>query len=223
MHLFFRSIKIFFGVCLLPLCWALSTVMVSLILRSSGEAICIFSGFCAGSLLVLLRGMTGKLYIFVHEMNHVLWSLLSSIPVKKIALSKTGGHVVVERENLFVALAPYFFPLPVLVLALIHLLIRGIGIRYAIVGYVEYVLFGFFLGWHVVTSLQIIIYGQQEIFRIGLFFSLSLIYALFFFWSGLFLSLLISDFYLADFFALSYKKIISGYYHCFQYTLQQLI
>jgi len=129
-------------------------------------------------------------------------------------MTSSGGHIEVEREHLLIALAPYFFPLTLFFLIIAHSILQFLGLTYMFIAYTEYLIMGALLGWHTVTSIQVIAQGQLEIERIGLFLSLSIIYVLFFFWTGLFISILIPDFYLADFLSLSYKQIITAYSHC---------
>src|SRR5947199_6084277 len=57
-----------------------------------------------------------RLYIFGHELTHVLWVWLCGGKVKKFKATSTGGHVVVTKTNFVIALAPYFFPLYVVLI-----------------------------------------------------------------------------------------------------------
>jgi hypothetical protein len=51
------------------------------------------------------------IYVFGHELTHVVWVWLFGGSVKKFKASSSGGHVVVDKTNFLIALAPYFFPL----------------------------------------------------------------------------------------------------------------
>src|SRR6185436_2345571 len=51
------------------------------------------------------------IYVFGHELTHVLWVWLMGGRVSKFRVSGEGGHIVTNRTNFLIALAPYFFPL----------------------------------------------------------------------------------------------------------------
>src|SRR5471030_2753174 len=51
------------------------------------------------------------IYVFGHELTHALWTWLFGGKVKKMKVTSKGGHVVISKTNFVIALAPYFFPL----------------------------------------------------------------------------------------------------------------
>lgn len=51
------------------------------------------------------------LYVFGHELTHGVAAVLSGARVRKMKVSSRGGHVVLDRSNAFIALAPYLIPL----------------------------------------------------------------------------------------------------------------
>jgi len=62
------------------------------------------------------------LYVFGHELTHVLAAWVSGYRVRSLKVSSSGGEVVTSDTNLFVALAPYCVPLyTILAVALIIL------------------------------------------------------------------------------------------------------
>lgn len=52
-----------------------------------------------------------RLYVWGHEMTHALCVLLCGGKVKEFRVSGTGGHVITDRNNILIALSPYFFPI----------------------------------------------------------------------------------------------------------------
>jgi len=202
---------------ILPVCWAF--------LKISFTVICEFSVFTAYMLVgtviavfsVISKGYIGRFDIFLHELNHVLWSSIAGIEVKGFSTGSDGGHVEVEKLNIFAALAPYFFPIPLALLAGGHILIGLAGLNNKYYLLTEYFLTGFFYTRHIITTFQILIPGQPDTRPSGLILSSSLIATLFFFWSSFFIIIVTPNFYLADFLALSYKEISSGYF--FYYKL----
>jgi len=166
-----------------------------------------------------MKGYIGRIYIFFHELNHAVWSSLAGIPVTDFSLNSKGGHVEVERLNLVATLGPYFFSIPFAGLIIIHCAIIFLITPNPLVLYTEYTAAGFFLGWHVVTSFHVIRLGQTELKRQGLFFSICAIFTIFLFLNGMFLCILSPNFYLANFFKLSYKETIEIYLNLFLLTL----
>jgi hypothetical protein len=71
----------------------------------------------AGVFLPLPRPML--LYVFGHELTHALWTLLFGGRVKKFKVTAKGGHVLITKSNFLIVLAPYFFPLYVVLVVLI--------------------------------------------------------------------------------------------------------
>ena len=50
------------------------------------------------------------LYVFGHELTHALWVTLLGGKVHHFHVGSKGGHVLSDRTNTWIALAPYFFP-----------------------------------------------------------------------------------------------------------------
>ncbi len=70
-------------------------------------------------------------YVFGHELTHVLWVWLFGGSVKKFKATAKGGHVIVDKTNFLIALSPYFFPLYVVIVVAVfvsgHLLWNWTG------------------------------------------------------------------------------------------------
>ncbi len=117
--------KLILGILLLPVCaggaWALERVV-----RASGQAetawVAIVSGAACWLVIFLLLPKPMWVYVFGHELTHVLWTWLLGGRVKRFRASSAGGQVVVTKSNFLIALAPYFFPLyAVLVVAVFEM------------------------------------------------------------------------------------------------------
>ncbi len=48
-------------------------------------------------------------YVFGHELTHAVWVLLMGGRVHKFHVTRDGGHILADKTNTFIALAPYFF------------------------------------------------------------------------------------------------------------------
>jgi len=59
------------------------------------------------------------LYVVGHELTHVIWTWAFGGRVKRFRASSQGGHVIVTRTNFLITLAPYFFPLYVVIVVIV--------------------------------------------------------------------------------------------------------
>ena len=50
-------------------------------------------------------------YVFGHELTHAVWVWLMGGRVSQFRVARDGGHIITDRNNFWIALAPYFFPL----------------------------------------------------------------------------------------------------------------
>lgn len=51
------------------------------------------------------------IYVFGHEMTHYLWAKLFWKKTGKIRIHSNSGYVEIQNPNVWITLAPYFFPL----------------------------------------------------------------------------------------------------------------
>ncbi len=116
--------KTIIAVLLLPVCAGASTALWRVI-RVSGNAdtiwVATLSGAACWLVIYLLLPKPMWVYVFGHELTHVVWTWLMGGRVKKFKASAKGGHVVVTKNNFIIALAPYFFPLYAVVVGLLFL------------------------------------------------------------------------------------------------------
>jgi hypothetical protein len=59
-------------------------------------------------------------YVFGHELTHVIWAWVFEARIKKFHVSSRGGHVILDKVNFLIVLAPYFFPLYALCVAMVY-------------------------------------------------------------------------------------------------------
>ncbi|MBI4347797.1 MAG: hypothetical protein HY553_13155 [Elusimicrobia bacterium] len=60
------------------------------------------------------------LYIFAHELTHAIVAWASGYRIHAFVVGKDGGHVDMNKSNVFVALAPYVLPLYALIVVLAY-------------------------------------------------------------------------------------------------------
>jgi hypothetical protein len=173
-----RLLKSIIAIVLLPVCVAAVPTLWQ-VLRASGSAdttwVPALSGAACWVVIYLLLPKPMWVYVLGHELTHALWTWLLGGKVKRLRVSAKGGHVVVDKNHFVMALAPYFFPLyVVLVVALFvagqflwnwrdyvaffHLLL---GAAYA---------FHVTLTWHVLQSRQSDITEQGYLFSAVIIF-----------------------------------------------------
>jgi hypothetical protein len=102
------------AVLLLPFCaGAVSTLLR--VLRATGQFeafwIAFFGGAACWLVVFLLLPKPMLVYVFGHELTHVVWAWLCGGKVRRFKATSKGGHVVISKSNFLIVLAPYFFPL----------------------------------------------------------------------------------------------------------------
>ena len=114
-------------------------------------------------------------YVFGHELTHVLWTWLFGGNVKRFKVTSKGGHVVITKTNFLISLAPYFFPVYAALVILVFLAGDLIW------NWTPYrVWFHFLLGaayaFHVTLTWQILQTRQNDITGEGYLFSGTVIF-----------------------------------------------
>ena len=114
-------------------------------------------------------------YVFGHELTHVLWTWLLGGKVKKFKASATGGHVVVNKSNFVIALAPYFFPLYAVLVVGVFLAGHALwNWRHYVVWF--HLLLGAAYAFHVTLNWHILKHSQTDISDQGYIFSAVIIF-----------------------------------------------
>lgn len=105
--------KTIIAILLLPVCIGAGKTLW-MVMRGCGGAdltlVPILAGAACWVVIYLLLPKPMWLYVFGHELTHALWVWLFGGRVKRFKATSNGGHVVVDKTNFLIALAPYFFP-----------------------------------------------------------------------------------------------------------------
>jgi hypothetical protein len=178
-----RWVKSVIAVFLLPLCAVLSQTFFTVFARATvtqrlwaGEEFWFFS---LGAVLWLIAffGLPRPIlvYVFGHELTHALWVYLMGGSVSHFRVAREGGHIITDRNNFWIALAPYFFPLySLLVIATYGLL--SLFFNMQPYGRLLYALIGVTWAFHLTFTCWMILKNQTDLSEQGNFFSLVMIY-----------------------------------------------
>jgi hypothetical protein len=150
-----------------------------MVLRKTGDADTTWVPFLSGAAcwltLYCLLPKPMLVYVFGHELTHVVWTWLFGGKVKKFKASASGGHVVVNKSNFAIALAPYFFPLYAVLVVLIFLAGHWLwNWHYYLVWF--HLLLGAAYAFHVTLTWHILKHSQTDISEQGYLFSAVIIF-----------------------------------------------
>jgi hypothetical protein len=178
-----RWVKFVIAIFLLPLCAILTQTFFTVFTRATVTqrlwAAEEFWFFSLGAVLWLIAffGLPRPMlvYVFGHELTHALWVLLMGGRVSRFRVGRDGGHIVTDRNNFWIALAPYFFPLySLIVLAAYGIL--GLFLNVQPYGRLLYALIGATWAFHFTFTCWMIPKKQTDLTDNGTFFSLVVIY-----------------------------------------------
>jgi hypothetical protein len=175
-----KFLKFIIGVLFLPLCWAFSRVLFSILqslpVSASGwTAWAVPAGFAVSVLGFFILPRPFRTYVLAHELTHAVWGMLFGAKVGKMKVGKTGGHVMLSKSNFIISLAPYFFPFYTgLVIALWY----AAGIFADLSAYEPWWLaaVGLTWGFHVTFTVYMLTQSQPDVQENGRLFSYVIIY-----------------------------------------------
>jgi len=178
-----RWVKFVVAIFLLPVCAILTQTFFTVFARATvahrlwaGEEFWFFS---LGAILWLIAffGLPRPMvvYVFGHELTHALWVLLMGGRVSRFRVGREGGHIVTDRNNFWIALAPYFFPLYSLIV-IAGYGILGLFFNVQPYGRLLYALIGVTWAFHFTFTCWMIPKKQTDLTDHGTFFSLVVIY-----------------------------------------------
>ena len=181
-----RWAKFLAGLLLLPLCAALTMTLwrTVVILAQSPtrlpmlHAFACVSGIAIWAIVWLFLPPMTRTYVLGHELTHALWAVLFGGKASGLKVTERGGSVRVTKNNAWVTLSPYFFPLYSFLVALLWIL--SAWLWPPIRPFAPIFLFWIGLTWsfHLTFTLRFLAYSQPDIREHGRLFSHALIYAL---------------------------------------------
>jgi len=117
-----------------------------------------------------------RTYVFGHELTHAMAAWLSGATVKNFKVSASGGSVSVSKTNLFVALAPYIFPIYTLLLLGLYVGLDRWVVPLDVYWRFFIGLLGATMGFHLGLTFYALRQGQPDLKQGGRFLSCVLIY-----------------------------------------------
>lgn len=187
-----RAWNCLIGISLLPFCWIFTSAIFDAFAQANAHGVRVpfwktheFLMFSGGAtiwmtwfvicLLLWKQPRPLTVYVWGHELMHVLTARLFGGRIKDYEISREGGYIVTDRYNFLIALAPYLWPfasVPVLAI-------------WGVVGWMpeamyhrEWFLAALGLTWayHLSFTAWMIPIGQSDFEGPGRVFSLTLIY-----------------------------------------------
>jgi len=114
-------------------------------------------------------------YVFGHELTHAIWVWFMGGRVTQFKVGREGGHIMTDKQNVWISLAPYFYP----IYSVLVVVLYGIAALFRDVSPYTCWLFaalGITWAFHVSFTLWMIPKGQTDLSYHGTFFSLVVIY-----------------------------------------------
>jgi len=178
-----RWVKFLIALFLLPLVWVFSQTFFGAFAWVTLEQQFWMSEpfwfFALGAVLWLILFYTLPrpmwIYVFGHEWTHALCIWIMGGRVEKIEVRSTGGHVLADKVNTWIALSPYFVPI-YSVIAMALFAVAGLFVDVAPYSRWLFGTVGFTWAFHFSFTCWMIPKGQSDLEYGGQFFSLVIIY-----------------------------------------------
>lgn len=208
-----NGVKFLIGCSLLPVAFATSIVLygqLGSIQNLSKNQFYFLLGIGTYLIVHLLFYQPFSIYIFGHELTHVLCTWICGGKVKSFRASSRGGRVTTTKSNFFINLAPYFFPIYTVILAFLY---GGMSLFFDVSKYILQFIFLIAFSWtfHIVLTIHFIRMRQPDILKTGTLFSVVSIYIVNIAILAFILGLLFPEATFGDFLKSSYQQTAKIY------------
>lgn len=113
-----RFLCFLLAIVLLPSVWGVSRAFADVFLLIpvakgalfSAEMLAAMGGLVAFLLVWVVLPAPVRLYVLGHELTHAVWGLAFGARVSNLRVGVSGGSVSLSKSNVWITLAPYFFP-----------------------------------------------------------------------------------------------------------------
>lgn len=168
-----KWVKRIAAVLLLPVCLGAAKTLI-IVAKMVGDAdtfwVAALSGAACWVVIYLTLPKPMLIYVLGHELTHAIWTWAFGGKVRRFKATASGGFVTVTRDNFLIALAPYFFPLYVVIV------IAAFALGHWLWGWKQHLvwfhlLVGAAYAFHVTLTQYILSIRQSDITRQGYLFS----------------------------------------------------
>ncbi len=134
-------------------------------------------GITTYTALIISRLVTPALvyfYVLGHELTHALAALTCFGKICSVSVDFSGGYIETDKDNPYIALAPYFIPLWMLV----WVLLAWLASLFLPAGWLEPIFFagaGFWWSFHIYWTIWVIPREQPDLLENGVTFSLLIV------------------------------------------------
>ncbi len=174
-----RILKILLGIFSIPICISVSLNLYQQISHINALSYLNQKYFLIGVVSYLVVHAVlfkpSYLYIFAHEMMHVIATIISGGRVTSFKVSKQGGSVGTTKSNFFIALSPYFFPFYTMIVTLLFFAGKFFFKESVIYNPFLFAV-GFTLAFHIILTIDFLKIRQTDLLHAGYLFSICLIY-----------------------------------------------
>jgi hypothetical protein len=116
-----------------------------------------------------------KTYVFGHELSHAIAGILSGAKIKNFNVGRESGRIVLTKNNIWITLAPYFFPIYTSAIIITYIFLSWFINIKQFYGYFLF-LTGFSVAFHVALTIYILSVEQSDLKIYGTFFSYVIIF-----------------------------------------------
>jgi hypothetical protein len=178
-----RLLRFLIGLALIPCGVAVTRTLVTVLMAAgsgTGELLplpllAFGGGFVLWMIIFLAMSQGARSYVLAHELTHALWAKLFGKKVLSMRVGSESGAVTVSGTNMWITLAPYFFPLySVLAVAVYYLVGLFTDVEPWHTPWLAVV--GFTWAFHVTFTLSTLMTHQSDIQSCGRLFSYVFIY-----------------------------------------------
>jgi hypothetical protein len=180
-----KILRILLGIGLLPVAWAVTQTVYRLTDPVRPEALCavapehwaLAAGLAFWFFLYATVPRPMRSYVLAHELTHALWGWMMGSRVSRLKIGRESGSVTLSKSNIWITLAPYFFPFYTMCLIVLY------GVLSLFVDQRPYTAFwlgaiGFTWGFHATFTVRTLLQRQSDVLAYGRLLSYTLIYTL---------------------------------------------
>ncbi len=177
-----RFLRCLLAVGMLPLVWGVVRAFFDVFRQIPApegsvlpaEMVAVVCGLLAFLVVWTVLPAPVRLYVLGHELTHAVWGLAFGASVSRLKVGPSGGSVSLSKSNVWITLAPYFFPFWTIVVAL-----AAVAVRCFVSPLPMPCLWLFAIGFtwcfHVCFTIRSLMQFQPDIQEYGRFFSYVLI------------------------------------------------